>query len=108
MPKHVWEEVNSPLTWDNPDVIGSGPYMLKSRTPGELVVLERNDAFIYNPRNYKSPWVETSESSVETTTETSTSTSVNNTFSTGLEIYPLLLGLIISVISVKKKKRRIN
>ncbi|MHA1450318.1 MAG: ABC transporter substrate-binding protein, partial [Candidatus Hodarchaeales archaeon] len=81
-PKHIWEPISNPLTWSNSDPVGSGPYKWKSRTPGELVVLERNDGFIYNPRNYGgSPVTTTTSSSISTattTTTTTTTTTANN------------------------------
>jgi ABC-type transport system substrate-binding protein len=53
-PKHVWKDVSTPLTWENSQQIGSGPYKWKSRTPtGDIVILERNDDYFYNPRNYR-------------------------------------------------------
>jgi len=110
-PKHIWEPISNPLTWSNPDPVGSGPYKWKSRTPGELVVLERNDDYIYNPRNYVWPGIpeettttsESTSSAISTTT-TATTTTEEPAPSPGFEFAALLFSF--AAIAIIEKKRR--
>ncbi|MHA1451197.1 MAG: ABC transporter substrate-binding protein [Candidatus Hodarchaeales archaeon] len=109
-PKHIWESVSNPLTWSNPDPVGSGPYKWRSRTPGELVVLERNDDYFYNPRNYEYPSQEgttttttTTDSGVTETTSESTTTTTTNT--PGFELFVVFSGFaVIAIIDRKRRK----
>ena len=112
-PQHIWEPIESPLTWSNEIPIGSGPYKFKSRAAGELVVLERNDDYIYNPRNYDWPGdglggIPTIPvDDITTTTDTTTSavgTDPSTTASPGFEFAAMLLSF--SVIAIVEKKRR--
>lgn len=107
-PKHIWEPIENPLTWSNPTPIGSGPYKWKSRTPGELVVLERNDDYVYNPQKYVWPGIP-DEPVGTTTTETPTATSETTTTeeptaTPGYEFAALLFGF--AAIAIVEKKRR--
>lgn len=43
VPKKIWENQN--ITWANPNPVGTGPFKFTSRTPGESVVLDRNDNY---------------------------------------------------------------
>lgn len=108
-PKHIWEPVDTPLTWSNPNPVGSGPYKWKSRTAGELVVLERNDDYFYNPRIYEWPGaqVDSSESSSESSGSTAiTGETTTETTSPGFEFAALLFSF--AAIAIVEKKRRKN
>ena len=41
-PKHIWENVDDPDTFEDTEFIGSGPFKFKKRIPGEYFVLEAN------------------------------------------------------------------
>ena len=41
LPQHLWSSVSNPVTYTNPDPVGTGPFMFKSFTP-QLYVFERN------------------------------------------------------------------
>ncbi|NQE05387.1 hypothetical protein C5S32_05915 [ANME-1 cluster archaeon GoMg1] len=41
-PKHIWENVNDPDTFEDTNFIGSGPFKFKKRISGEYFVLEAN------------------------------------------------------------------
>lgn len=43
VPKHVWE--NQKIDWANPNPIGTGPFKFVSRTPGENIVLDKNENY---------------------------------------------------------------
>jgi ABC-type transport system substrate-binding protein len=106
-PKHIWENVANPLTWENPTPIGSGSYKWKSRTPGELVVIERNDDYFYNARNYRYFALEAEETTTETTTgtETSVETTTPPPATPGFELLALLASFAAIVIIERKRKR---
>lgn len=108
-PKHIWEPIENPLTWSNPQPIGSGPYKWKTRAAGELVVLERYDDYIYNPRNYDWPGDGVDPIPTLPSTDTQTTTSVSGTTTTtapspGFEFAALLLSF--AAIAIVEKKRR--
>jgi len=42
LPRHIWQEVDDPLKWNNTSMIGSGPFRLKSGSPGGEIILEAN------------------------------------------------------------------
>jgi ABC-type transport system substrate-binding protein len=109
LPKHVWENINNPLTWDNPYPVGSGAYKWKSHKSGELVILERNDDYFYNPRNYRYYKLDKEESN---TTETSSETSIIETTTpppaTGFEQVGLLAGFVAIVLVVRKRRNMIG
>lgn len=42
LPRHIWQEVEDPLKWENAPMIGSGPFRLKSGGPGDDIILEAN------------------------------------------------------------------
>jgi peptide/nickel transport system substrate-binding protein len=44
VPRHLWSEVDDPMTFTNDQPVGTGPYMLKSFNGQELVV-ERNPTY---------------------------------------------------------------
>ena len=44
LPQHLWSSVSNPVTYTNPDPVGTGPYVLKSFTP-QLYVFDRNPHF---------------------------------------------------------------
>jgi peptide/nickel transport system substrate-binding protein len=41
-PKHIWENIDDPDTFEDTEFIGSGPFKFKKRIPGEFFVLEAN------------------------------------------------------------------
>lgn len=41
LPQHLWSSVSNPVTYTNPNPVGTGPFVFKSFTP-QLYVLERN------------------------------------------------------------------
>ena len=46
VPKHIWEEVEDPTTFANDaDVVGSGPFLLKSYAANQSIELEANEEF---------------------------------------------------------------
>ena len=51
MSKKYWEEVGAEGYQNNP--IGSGPFKFVSRTPGDRIVLERNDNYWQKPSQFK-------------------------------------------------------
>jgi ABC-type transport system substrate-binding protein len=109
-PKHIWKPIadaGNALTWDNPEPIGSGPYKWKKIVPGVSVVLERNDDYFYNPRNYQ--WINES-----VTTTTTTTTSEETTTSTtpppatpGFEVVMMIATVITLASFVYWRKKRI-
>ena len=42
VPKHVWEKIENPKQYTNENPVGSGPFKLVERKPGEYILLERN------------------------------------------------------------------
>lgn len=42
IPKHVWEAVDDPATYDNPEMIGSGPFKLTENSQDEFTRLAAN------------------------------------------------------------------
>ncbi len=40
VPKHIWEKVDNPVEFADWDAIGSGPFQLKKRVPGNQIVVE--------------------------------------------------------------------
>lgn len=57
LPKHIWEDIEDPLNYDNSNPIGSGPFVFKNFRPGEELVTEANrdyfqdiniDGYIFN------------------------------------------------------------
>ena len=42
VPKHIWENVDDPDTFEDTEFIGNGPFKFKKRIPGEFFVLEAN------------------------------------------------------------------
>lgn len=44
VPKHIWSEIDDLANWNNPDPIGTGPYVLESFTP-QTATLVRNDGY---------------------------------------------------------------
>ena len=57
LPKHIWEDIEDPLNYENSNPIGSGPFVFKNFRPGEELVAETNrdyfqdikiDGYIYN------------------------------------------------------------
>ncbi|GIU91663.1 MAG: peptide ABC transporter substrate-binding protein [Acidimicrobiia bacterium] len=42
VPKHIWEEIDDPVAYDNADMIGSGSFELAEYRQGEFVRLEAN------------------------------------------------------------------
>jgi peptide/nickel transport system substrate-binding protein len=45
VPKYQWQGQN--ITWNNPNPIGSGPFMIKNRVPGQSLTLIPNPYFWY-------------------------------------------------------------
>jgi peptide/nickel transport system substrate-binding protein len=45
IPKHIWENVDDPDTFEDTEYIGSGPFKFKKRIPGEYFVLEANKEY---------------------------------------------------------------
>lgn len=57
LPKHIWEDIEDPLNFENDNPIGSGPFIFKNFRPGEELVTETNrdyfqdiniDGYIFN------------------------------------------------------------
>jgi peptide/nickel transport system substrate-binding protein len=44
LPQHLWSNVNNPVTYTNPNPVGTGPFVLKSFSP-QLYVFDRNPNF---------------------------------------------------------------
>ncbi len=44
LPQHLWSNVSNPVTYTNPNPVGTGPYLLKSFSP-QLYVFDRNPHF---------------------------------------------------------------
>lgn len=44
IPQHLWSSVSNPVTYTNPNPVGTGPFVLKSFTP-QLYVFDRNPHF---------------------------------------------------------------
>ncbi|MDO5755267.1 MAG: ABC transporter substrate-binding protein [Tissierellia bacterium] len=42
LPKHIWENIEDPLNFENSEPIGSGPFVFKNFRPGEELVTETN------------------------------------------------------------------
>jgi ABC-type transport system substrate-binding protein len=113
-PQHIWEPIGMAniLTWSNPNPVGSGPYKWKSRTPGELVVVSRNDDYFYNARNYDwanrtyvPPVTNTSTSTTTTTTKTAITVPTTIPASPGYELLSLLAG-VATIILFNNRRRR--
>lgn len=46
VPEHVWKDIDKPAEYANDhDVVGSGPFLLKSYVDNQSIVLEANDSF---------------------------------------------------------------
>jgi len=43
VPKRIWENQN--ISWANPNPVGTGPFKFVSRTPGESIVLDKNENY---------------------------------------------------------------
>jgi peptide/nickel transport system substrate-binding protein len=54
VPESIWSEVKNPVTWTNPNPIGTGAYLLKSYTPQEYVLVK-------NPRYWQASKVQVQE-----------------------------------------------
>lgn len=57
LPKHIWENIEDPLNYENANPIGSGPYVFRNFRPGEELVADANkdyfvdielDGYIFN------------------------------------------------------------
>ncbi|HSH34746.1 ABC transporter substrate-binding protein [Schnuerera sp.] len=57
LPKHIWENIDDPINYDNSNPIGSGPFVFKNFRPGEELVTDTNrdyfediniDGYIFN------------------------------------------------------------
>ena len=42
LPKHIWEDIEDPINYENSNPIGSGPFVFKNFRPGEELVAETN------------------------------------------------------------------
>ncbi len=42
LPKHIWEEIEDPLNYENANPIGSGPFVFENFRPGEELVTKTN------------------------------------------------------------------
>ncbi|MFX0064937.1 MAG: ABC transporter substrate-binding protein [Candidatus Hermodarchaeota archaeon] len=49
LPKHIWENITNPLSYNNAHPIGSGPYKWDSRILGEHITLVRNPDWPFSP-----------------------------------------------------------
>ncbi|MFW9903226.1 MAG: ABC transporter substrate-binding protein [Candidatus Thorarchaeota archaeon] len=73
-PEHIWKDVTN-VTAYNPDieeVVGTGPYFMDSRVPGEYINLKRNTGWRWDIRDIPEPPTTTttiSTSSIETSSE---------------------------------------
>lgn len=48
LPKHVWEDIEDPINFDNPNPIGTGPWEWKNRVEGQYIWLERNPDYYHS------------------------------------------------------------
>jgi peptide/nickel transport system substrate-binding protein len=44
VPKHLWQSVKNPVTYGNPDPVGTGPYRLKSFS-SQVITMQRNTTY---------------------------------------------------------------
>lgn len=51
VPKHIWENEDDPVAFDNLDMIGSGPFKVAEYSQGEFVELETNTEYWQTPAN---------------------------------------------------------
>ena len=62
LPKHIWEKIpesmdlKTPLDWDNPEFIGSGPFKFVKWRKGEEVTIEANKEHWHAPKIDKIYW----------------------------------------------------
>lgn len=111
-PKHIWNDVpnNDPINYDNSFPIGSGPYKWISRTPGEFVVLERNEDYFRAaqpiPEGPNGGGDDNSTTSVTTTPTGSTDTTGddNQAGTPGFELLAAVFGM--GAITIVAKRRR--
>lgn len=45
LPKHIWEQVDDQIAFENKEPIGSGPFVFKNFRPGEELVTEANEDY---------------------------------------------------------------
>ncbi|MEO6579163.1 MAG: ABC transporter substrate-binding protein [Candidatus Limnocylindria bacterium] len=51
IPKHIWENEDDPVAFENLDMIGSGPFKVAEYSQGEFVELESNAEYWQTPAN---------------------------------------------------------
>ena len=51
VPKHIWENEDDPVAFENLDMIGSGPFKVAEYSQGEFVELETNTEYWQTPAN---------------------------------------------------------
>ena len=50
IPKHIWEKVEKPLDFEDPQLIGSGPFKIKEWKKGEKYLFESNKEHFSQPK----------------------------------------------------------
>lgn len=45
LPKHIWEEIDDPLNYENSEPLGSGPFVFENFRPGEELVTKTNKEY---------------------------------------------------------------
>lgn len=45
LPKHIWEDIEDPINFENDSPVGSGPFVFKNFRPGEELVLDTNEDY---------------------------------------------------------------
>jgi len=89
LPEHIWENVTSPLEWNNPEPVGCGPFKWNNHIPGDKIVLVHNDAFILNSRNYLQQ-----DSSSTASSDISTETSDSQIVSSSYDFFSCIAALV--------------
>ncbi len=49
MPKHIWEKVGAVDTYENPNPVGSGPFLLKEYKPREFMAVDKDPNYWQGP-----------------------------------------------------------
>ncbi|MFW9778443.1 MAG: ABC transporter substrate-binding protein [Candidatus Heimdallarchaeota archaeon] len=108
-PKHIWEpnaagnyatfEPVTGTTW-----VGSGPYKVKSRVPGELIKLERSENWHFSLDWYRSKTT-TTTTTATTTTATTTTTTIS-VISPSWEILTIVVSMASLYVILKENRRK--
>ncbi len=63
IPKHIWENEDDPVAFENTEMIGSGPFKVTEYSQGEFVELESNAEYWQTPANIDGVIFQTIENS---------------------------------------------